>query len=334
MDAGVKRSDSRLSVALFSFLFSLLFTFIPCVLSVDRATADNGTIYLDSASRNTGTDCLFEKGPILTAPKDRYLVNCEPSNEKRTCIYLAWNQVCSATTYELQISKDAGFTILIMPKVNSNSAKSSEPGTILLDLESGDVMHPCACLSEGALPECGATYYWRVRATKSYNGQIERSPWSDSRRLTVKGGIILGHNIPIQLLYPEDSIIGLNLDNMTFSWSPWKQANKYQFELARDYEFKNIVIRAVPTTTTYSYNGSLEYGTKYFWHTKALEVNHEDIPSDWSATYSFTTKQAPPLSSPSAPPDYTLLWITAAVSAILAAGLVILVRLRRKTPRR
>ena len=34
-------------------------------------------------------------------------------------------------------------------------------------------------------------------------------------------------------------------------------------------------------------HGTLNYSTNYFWRVKALEVNGQNIPSDWSATFSM-----------------------------------------------
>lgn len=204
-------------VIAFSFIFSLLFTFNPGVLSVNGVTADNGTVYLEAINRNSGKDCLAEKGPQLTAPPDKYLAATDNSTDRNGLIKLAWNRLCSATSYELQISKDAGFTRLITWALNSEPVKL-DSGTILLDLDPNDAVNPSVYVRDGALPESDAVYWWRVRAIESIDGQIERSPWSDTRRFMVKsGGFIVGPQdredrcFYPYLLYPKHSATGLNV---------------------------------------------------------------------------------------------------------------------------
>ena len=168
-------------------------------------------------------------------------------------------------------------------------------GSILLEMDSTNNTSPAAWIAPGALPEAGAIYYWRIRSAKSVTSQIADSPWSEVRSFTIKAGFIV--NTPyygVQLLSPNNGGIGVATSPTQFSWSPWKEATKYEFDLAKDSEFKQMVTTANTTTTTaYSYSGALDYSTSYFWRVKALEVNGQNIPSDWSATFSFQTEPAP-----------------------------------------
>jgi len=118
-----------------------------------------------------------------------------------------------------------------------------------------------------------------------------------------------------------------------FSWSPWKEATKYQFDLATDPEFKSLVVSAIVATTAYEYDGALDYGTNYFWRVKALEVNGQNIPSDWSATFSLQTEAAPEPPAPAPAETATPLWVWAiiAIGAILVTTvLALLTRARSK----
>jgi len=67
--------------------------------------------------------------------------------------------------------------------------------------------------------------------------------------------------------------------------------------------------------------------TNYFWRVKALEVNGQNIPSDWSATFSMQTEPAP--APPAVPPaePATPLWVLViiAIGAILVIVTLILV---------
>ena len=64
------------------------------------------------------TDCLAKKGPILKSPADKFLVGADPVTGRNQQVDLAWEQLCLATGYELQIAKDDKFTMRIDPSVN------------------------------------------------------------------------------------------------------------------------------------------------------------------------------------------------------------------------
>jgi hypothetical protein len=175
-----------------------------------------------------------------------------------------------------------------------------------------------------------------MRAFQSATLQFARSPWSAVRSFTVKAGFIV--NTPyygVQLLAPNNACTGCKVKPASFSWSPWKEATKYQFELANDPEFKQTVISVATTTTTsYEYSGTLDYNVNYFWRVKALEVNGQDIPSDWSATFSFLTEPAPAPATP--PPAESPLvpvwgWVAIAIGAILVIATIILIYKSRHT---
>jgi hypothetical protein len=155
------------------------------------------------------TDCLAKKGPILKSPADQYLVGADPVTGRNQQIDLAWEQLCLATYYQLQIAKDAAFTLRINPALNNGNSIASVTGSILLRMDAANMTSPAAWIAPGALPEAGAIYYWRVRAARSATGQIAASPWSAVRSFTVKAGFIV--NTPyygVQLLAPNNGCIG------------------------------------------------------------------------------------------------------------------------------
>ncbi|MEN6512293.1 MAG: T9SS type A sorting domain-containing protein [Chloroherpetonaceae bacterium] len=101
--------------------------------------------------------------------------------------------------------------------------------------------------------------------------------------------------------------------NTNFSWSLPSFTYKFQFQLAKDINFTNIVKDTITTI-----NGivvkNLETATKYYWHVKAMNDNGS---SEWSETFSFTTAAplpgAPKLASPpdnsvDLPLESTLAW--------------------------
>jgi hypothetical protein len=278
------------------------------------------------------TDCLAKKGPVLKSPADQFLVGADPVTGRNAQIDLSWEQLCLAIWYQLQIAKDKDFTLRVNPTINwgngSTGVISAVTGSILLKMDAGNNTSPAAWIPPGSLPEAGAIYYWRIRAVKSATTQIANSPWSETRSFTVKAGFIV--NTPyygVQLLSPANGGIGIATKPTQFSWSPWQDATKYEFDLAKDSEFKQMVTTANTTTTAYSYSGALDYSTSYFWRVKALEVNGQNIPSDWSATFSFQTEAAPaaPTAPPAEPATPLWVWVIIAIGAILSIVTLILI---------
>ncbi len=279
------------------------------------------------------TDCLAKKGPILKSPADKFLVGADPVTGRNQQIDLAWEQLCLSTSYQLQIGKDAAFTLRINPALSNLNNITAVRGSLLLNMDAVNMTSPAAWIAPGALPEAGAIYYWRIRSARSATSQIAASPWSEVRSFTVKAGFIV--NTPyygVQLLAPNNGCIGCKVKPASFSWSPWKEATKYQFDLAKDPEFKTLVVTATTTTTGYEYGGTLDYSTNYFWRVKALEVNGLNIPSDWSATFSMQTEPAPapPAPPPAEPATPVWVWVIIAIGAILViVTLVLIFKTRR-----
>ena len=279
-------------------IIALLVPVIPCAVSADRGDAG------------------------------KYLTGADPVTGRNGQIDLSWEQLCLSTVYQLEVAKDRDFTLRVNPTLNSAGHISSVTGSILLAMDETNMTSPAAWIAPGALPEAGAIYYWRIRSVKSATGQIAASPWSDVRSFTVKAGFIV--NTPyygVQLLAPNNGCMGCKVKPASFSWSPWKDATKYEFALGKDPEFKQIVVTANPTTSAYEYSGTLDYSTNYFWRVRALEVNGLNIPSDWSATFSFQTGPAPtspamPLPEPATP---LWVWVVIALGAALVIAVIVLV---------
>jgi len=283
------------------------------------------------------TDCLAKKGPILKTPVDKQLVGADPVTGRNQQVDMSWEQLCLTTAYQLQIAKDAAFTLRINPSMNwaigSFGVIRAVTGSILLEMDATNMTSPAAWIAPGQLPEAGAIYYWRIRSARSATTQIAASPWSEVRSFTVKAGFIV--NTPyygVQLLAPNNGCLGCKVKPAAFSWSPWKEATKYQIDVATDPEFKSLVVTSTTTTTGYEYSGTLNYSTNYFWRVKALEVNGQNIPSDWSATFSLQTEPAPapPAPPPAEPATPIWVWVIIAIGAILViVTLVLIFKTRR-----
>ena len=279
------------------------------------------------------TDCLAKRPPALRTPPDQALVGADPVTGRNQQIDLSWEQLCLSSAYHLQIAKDKAFSLRINPQVNSAGNIQAVTGSILVQTDSVNVTNPAVWISPGALPEAGAIYYWRIRTYQSATRQIAISPWSEVRSFRIKSGFIV--NTPyygVQLLSPDNGCFGCKVKPASFSWSPWKETTKYEFILAKDPEFTQVVKKVNTSTTGYEYNGTLDYNTNYFWRVRAVEINNQPIPSDWSATFSFRTEQAPAPAKPEPGEPETPLWVWAVIatgSILVIITLVFLVRTRR-----
>jgi len=280
------------------------------------------------------TDCLAKKGPVLRMPADGALVGADPVTGRNQQIDMSWEQLCLSTVYELQVAKDAAFTLRINPAISNSRNIAAVTGSIRATMDEVNMTNPGMWLSPAALPEAGAVYYWRIRSYRSATGQVAVSPWSDVRSFSVKPGFIV--NSPyygVQLLAPDNGCMGCRTRPASFSWSPWKEATRYEFTLSKDPEFKQVLKQAVTSSTGYEYDGTLDYDTNYFWRVRATEVNGQPIPSDWSATFSFRTEEAP-----AAPGEYpagqdTPLWVWLIIGlgmALVIVTLVLILRTRRQ----
>jgi hypothetical protein len=120
-------------------------------------------------------------------------------------------------------------------------------------------------------------------------------------------------SIPIMLLSPNNGSLGCPVDHFSFSWSPFKEATKYKFVLATDPAMTQVVKEAEVTDTSYDYDGTLDYGTNYYWRVFALEPEFDDN----SAIFSFQTEAAPPPPSEVIPQPIS--WKTAVIVFIVIA---------------
>ncbi len=278
------------------------------------------------------TDCLAKKGPALRTPSDGALVGADPVTGRNQQIDLSWEQLCLSTEYEIEIAKDAEFTLRIDPSV-SNATNIDIAGSIRVTMDEFSMTKPGMWLSPAALPEAGATYYWHVQSYRSATGQIAVSPWSETRSFTVKPGFIV-HSpyYGVQLLAPDNGCVSCKVRPLSFSWSPWKEANRYEFHLSEDPEFTQVLKQVSTSSTGYEYSGTLDYDTNYFWRVRATEVNGQPITSDWSATFSFRTEETPAAPEPAPKTQETpfWVWIVIGVGTLLVIVTLILILRTRK----
>ena len=299
-----------------------------------------------NTARTTGmlwayTDCLAKVGPALVT-EDGLLVGCDPVSGRNQEINLAWEQLCLALGYDVEIAKDEGFTMLVCDYTNTFDQATMVPPANVLIPGRPDVpvwIVPVNAAAGAWLPmvrpgmftqlECGHKYYWRAKVrTDAWGGSL-RSPWSEVRSFTIKAGLpVTTPYYGPQLLSPNNGCIGCPVSPASFSWSPFKGTTTYKFVLATDAAMTSIVAEDTVPTTAYEYAGTLDYSTNYFWRVMSVEP----APSDWSATFSFQTGAAPaaPPAEEEAPPTPMWVWVVIALGAILViVTLVLIFKTRR-----
>jgi hypothetical protein len=287
------------------------------------------------------TDCLAKRGPALVT-EDKTLIGCDPVSGRAQEVNLCWEQLCVADMYDIEIAKDATFTIRIIDWVTEAACGGLSPvdvtspcvyfpagGSAAIDAESDDPAMGSAIAFYGNL-ECGHTYYWRVKARECATTQIIRSPWSEVRSFTVKAGLpVVSTYLGLTLLAPNNGCLGCPIKPVSFSWSPFKETTKYKFQLASDAGMTQLVKETeVVNSTAYEYDGALDYSTNYFWRVMSMEP----APSDWSATFSLQTEAKPAEAAGAAPvaPTPIWVWVVIAIGAILViVTLVLIFKTRR-----
>jgi photosystem II stability/assembly factor-like uncharacterized protein len=236
-------------------------------------------------------DNICKIGPATTPVGQ---VGCDPASSRNQEFGLRWEQLSLSDGYEIQVAKDDIFSLNATPDELESDPFYTPP----------EITDPAYFIDPAYIYECGHVYYWRVRTRHAATGEVIRSPWSDIDRFIIKAGLPV--TLPyygIQLLSPDNGCTGCTNGPVAFSWSPYKETEKYRFVLAKDADMTQVIVRTEVSTPSYEYKGVLNYNTSYFWRVMALEP----APSEWSATFSFQTisaplSESPPEESQSAPP--------------------------------
>jgi len=132
----------------------------------------------------------------------------------------------------------------------------------------------------------GSTYYWKVRADKPI-----KSPWSEMRSFALALMDVSG-------LYPAPGVTGVPA-RPVFTWDLAGQSTGYEFLLARDSQFSDVLVSMTGadavTSTSWGCDRELDYSTTYFWKVRPVSSNSQ---GGW-VTGVFTTQAAPTALTPS-----------------------------------
>jgi len=179
--------------------------------------------------------------PVIISPSDSAAL-CPP--------YLFdWNDVPTATSYEIVFSLNLSFSQLIVDQIVNESQYTVSAGVL------GTYSY----------------YYWRVRAINSYGN----GPWTAVRR--VKSGVLA--NAPV-LLTPINSNINVPV-NPVFKWNKVTGAFSYKFLISNQSSYDTIYTN----DTVYS-GHTLQYNTVYYW--RVIGINSCG-PGNSSTVWNFRT---------------------------------------------
>lgn len=255
---------------------------------------------------------------IDTTPSQKY-VGVDPVTGRNQDIGFEWEQLCLSNMYQVQIAKDTRFTLMVFD--TGVYAPSSTTSPALLYLAGGRL-------------EAGHTYYWRARVRQAVTGQVILGPWSAPQQFTIGAGYqVTAPYQGIQLLSPVNSCLGYPVKSVPFTWYPYKETTRYQIILAKDPALTKIISVAEAPTTSYVYEGTLDYSTSYFWQVTAIQP----APSDPSPVFIFVTEAKPapvPAPTPAEPPQPTTplwVWVVIGIGATLLIAVIALVLLARKS---
>jgi hypothetical protein len=275
------------------------------------------------------TDCVAKRGPKLTMD-DGTIIGCDPASGRAQEVNMTWEQLCIANQYQLQVAKDSKFTLMIFDSAIFTPVSVTSPALILLTGGQGTSPTIAAPTVAASQLECGHKYYWRVRVRGAVTGEIIRSPYSDVRSFVIKAGFkVTTPYYGPQLLEPINGC-GCPCDApLNFSWSPFKETQKYKIEISENADMSSPLVSTEVPTTAYQYKGTIKCNQAYFWRVMATQP----APSEWSSVFSFKTQKAVvPVPPPVVPEEKTPLWVwvVIAIGAILViVTLVLIFKTRR-----
>ncbi len=171
-----------------------------------------------------------------------------------TAVVLSWSAAPRAQTYNLQVSRNASFTNLVINRTNILSTSFS-----VIDL----------------LP--GVTYYWRVSATNNSGTSAWSSTWNFTTIQTL--------TTPPSLVTPVNNSINISL-NPTLNWSSTLGADTYTLQVSTNSNFTSIVFQQDGITQNSAQVTGLLANTKYYWRVRA---SNSTTTTDWSQVWNFTT---------------------------------------------
>ncbi len=254
--------------------------------------------------------------PWPVSPAIGEVLDCDPCACDSCPFCFHWKELPKAEIYELWVAMDEQFKFVLLEVDQIDPVCCDAPGVCYFEIP--------------FIFGCGETYYWRVRATGTTEGEEVHTRWSPSMRFIVAAATTVEkmHVAPLPDA-PEPGAQGVSR-TPGFSWNGFPPTTEYQFLLAEDNEFTLVIERQELDRTACVYPGELDWGKTYFWRVRALKP----APSEWSVA-SFTVmgepQTLPPGPSPvldlasGVPPSATPQWIWLVIGLLGMLNVLIVV---------
>jgi len=268
----------------------------------------NDVFAIDSAGQRIFMfrDTLCKRGPYLDSPADGAQLDensCDCNLDG--VVTFDWEDLDAVELYELSFYHEASLSTWLWSTYSDYDGFVSSPSGDTTDFRSG------------------ATYGWRVRTTSPV-----LSPWSDMWRLYPQ-------LLEVTELQPATGTKGIATSPI-FTWNGPGMAAAYEFTLATDPDFKNVIASfsgsSALQTTAWACDRELSAGTDYFWRVRSVSG---ETSSPWKAG-TFTTAPATvsPVAAGVAPIEFPaqqrvvndyLIWTVFGLATLLMVGLIVLI---------
>jgi hypothetical protein len=286
-------------------------------ITANGVKAFNNTVYAYSAAYAGSFGDIIIAAPVVSGPAADAVLDISGVN-------ITWAAVNGATTYRVRVSTTEDMTTGVL----TLSAPAGVTSLTNYKLAAADLV-------------TGEIYYFTVQVTAPYLSKVS-APVKFMTKLSTAGTDISAASG----LSPAGGTV-VNATSPSFQWAAVASATGYEFVLASDANFTNVIESKTLTSTVYTTTQTLDPGV-YYWQVRAVNASSS---SDWAqgtfrveeaATVAPTSQPTQPVTTIVTQPTYTLdggngssgtpawAWVVIAIGAVLViAVIVLIVRTRR-----
>src|SRR5436190_1123150 len=203
--------------------------------------------------------------------------------------YFTWNPIPGAQSYFVLVSKDSNFTSIVDYGFTHVPAYA-----------------PRTSSAVRAYTDETTSYYWAVLPAQGFDGSLAKGD-----PLSANYADFQKQSIPPSLLSPSAGQVFL--DQPTFRWSPADGARRYDFQVASDSSFSNLLDNVTVDGTSYSSNTTYPADTVLYWRVRADDENLNGLTWSPVGTFQKTLPVAVPSASNPTSGDMLPVWSWAPV---------------------